>query len=227
MSLTIDGSAVELGRREFLKQSVLVLAGISAGTLTLQGCSSPGPASSGSAIGQPGAGRGTSMPNEVVSFGWEATNIDNNGANVYFMVNRNMVLNSIDIDVSFMVTALSSPGFAEVLCQGCVSRQKMPVFGTSRASYMQPAQTSDFGSVALTNPNNLGMAYDVNLSQDLFYSVILKSFVPDNGAASSASRHVHAQPALSISAGDYLVFHMDHAGVPCDTEMQVVLAYST
>jgi len=30
---------------------------------------------------------------------------------------------------------------------------------------------------------------------------------------------------LTVSANDYLVFHMDHAGVPGDVEMQVRLGY--
>ena len=168
------------------------------------------------------------MPNAVASFGWEVTNFSNNGANVYFRIDRNIVLNSIDIDTSFMIPSLTSPGVAEVLCQGSISRQAPPSFSTSPGpSYMPRVASPDFGSVALVNPNNLAPVLDVSLAQDLFYSVILKAFVPDNGAASSASRHVHSQPGLSINAGDYLVFHMDHAGVSCDAEMQVVLAYRT
>jgi hypothetical protein len=31
---------------------------------------------------------------------------------------------------------------------------------------------------------------------------------------------------LQLNAGDYLAFHMDHAGVSVDCEMQVVLGYT-
>jgi hypothetical protein len=31
---------------------------------------------------------------------------------------------------------------------------------------------------------------------------------------------------LALSAGDYLVFNMSHAGLPGDAEMQVVLQYA-
>ncbi|HTS34203.1 MAG TPA: hypothetical protein VMH04_00950 [Candidatus Solibacter sp.] len=40
------------------------------------------------------------------------------------------------------------------------------------------------------------------------------------------SRQVLVYPSLSLSAGDYLVFHMDHQGVTLDAEMQIVLAYT-
>jgi hypothetical protein len=62
--------------------------------------------------------------------------------------------------------------------------------------------------------------------QDIFYNVILKTWVPDNGTASSTSRHFSASPGLELAADDYLVFHMNHAGVPGDAEMQVVLEYT-
>ncbi len=167
------------------------------------------------------------MSNAVASFGWEVKNLDNNGADLYFKATKNMVLNSVNIDVSFMITALAPAGFSEVLCQGAISRGGPPAFGASVGPAFIPTVTAtDFGPVTLFNPNKLNLVFDSNLYQDKFYSVILKSWVPDNGAASSASRHVQASPSLSINSGDYLIFHIDHAGVSCDAEMQVVLAYS-
>ena len=56
-------------------------------------------------------------------------------------------------------------------------------------------------------------------------SIILKSWVPLDGTASSASRHVHTEPNLVLQRGDYLMFHMDHSGVKVKGEMQVVLTY--
>jgi hypothetical protein len=37
---------------------------------------------------------------------------------------------------------------------------------------------------------------------------------------------VYAQTGLALNKGDYLVFHMDHAGVGGDVEMQAVLQYA-
>ncbi|MGA9981010.1 MAG: hypothetical protein WBQ08_20480 [Candidatus Sulfotelmatobacter sp.] len=56
--------------------------------------------------------------------------------------------------------------------------------------------------------------------------MILKTWVPADGTASSTSRHVSVARSLALNAGDYLVFNMSHAGVPGDAEMQVVLQYA-
>jgi hypothetical protein len=163
-----------------------------------------------------------------VSFGWEITNFNGNGANALFRVAKNLVLSSLNIDVALMITSLpSTPGFTEILCQGAVSRGGAPNFGSTQGPvYLPVAASGDFGTVILSNPNNLQVVFNSILAQDVFYSVILKAFVPGDGAASSASRHVFAQPQLQLNTGDFLVFHMDHAGVPCDGEMQVVLNYT-
>jgi hypothetical protein len=47
-----------------------------------------------------------------------------------------------------------------------------------------------------------------------------------DGAGSATSRHVAIAPSLPLTAGNFLVFHMDHAGIPGDCEMQVVLQYT-
>ena len=39
-------------------------------------------------------------------------------------------------------------------------------------------------------------------------------------------RQALVERALPLNAGDYLVFHMDHAGVKVDAEMPVVLGYT-
>ena len=161
------------------------------------------------------------------SFGWEVTNLNGNGANAYINVPISMVLNSVNVDVSTMPLATNASGFAEVLCYGGVSRQAVPTFDNSGGhDYIIFAGSSDFGSVTLANPNNLSMVYDGTLSQDKFVSVILKTWVPSDGVASATARNVTTYPSLTLSAGDYLVFHMDHAGVSVDAEMQVVINYT-
>jgi len=170
----------------------------------------------------------TSTGPSFASFGWEVANLDDNGADVYFEVTSNMIVSSIDIDVSFMLTSvLATAGFAEVLCRGAVSPGGRPKFypGDPGASFESP-QSPNFGKTHIYNPNNLNVGDDGYVLQNIFYSVILKTWVPKSGTASSTSRHVSAARSLVLNAGDYLVFNMSHAGVPGDAEMQVVLQYT-
>jgi len=197
------------GRRAFVG-SGLALAGIAAGTIT-----GLDPASA--AAGQP----------STAGFGWEVTNLDNNGADVYFQVRNRMTLNSMHIDTAFMITSPpASPGFAEVLCRAAVAHGAPKfVHGDPGAAFVSQ-QSASFGEVQIYNPNNLDVGADGFVLQDVFYHVILKTWVPADGTASATSRHVSATPLLTVQAGDYLVFHMNHAGVPGDAEMQVVLGYT-
>jgi hypothetical protein len=195
-------------RRQFLNRTALGTAAVLS--------SSPAMAQSSSAD-----------RNGVVSFGLEMSNLNNNGADAYFPVSKQMVLNTFNIDVAFMLVSLpSNPGFAEVLCQARVSRGAIPVFEPGNPAYLPMPASPDFGPVTWYNPNGVPINGNLILGQDLFYSVILKSWVPANGTSSAAARQVLGQPSLLLNAGDYLVFHMDHAGVAVDSEMQVVLGYT-
>jgi hypothetical protein len=201
------------GRREFL-------SGTHAAAIGGVGALGPSPASAQSDA--------VAIPSACASFGWEIRNLNGNGANTYFRVSRNMVINTVNIDLAFMITSTpAAAGFAEVLGQASVSRNITPTFDNSGGhAYLNTAPSSDFGAVVSDNPNGLGINGSSILAQDLFYSVILKSWAPMDGTASAASRQVFAKLSLTVNAGDYLVFHMDHAGVPGDAEMQVVLGYS-
>jgi hypothetical protein len=146
---------------------------------------------------------------------------------MYVEVLGNIILNSVNIDVSAAILATSTPGFAEVLCVGGVSRQAVPTFNNAGGhAYLNFPPSANFGSVTPQNPNDLTLYFNQNLNQDQFFSVILKTWVPADGTASAASRQFIGYPALQINTGDYLVFHMDHEGVGLDAEMQIVLAYS-
>jgi hypothetical protein len=200
-------------RRAFVSGSGLALAGVAAGAITGLTSSSV---------------RANAQPNlRIASFGWEVTNLDNNGADVYFQVRSSMTLTSVDIDTAFMITSTpSSPGFAEVLCRAAVSRG-VPKFvhGDSGAPFVSP-ESPNFGRVDVYNPNNLNVVNDGFVLQDIFYNVILKTWVPRSGTASSTDRHFSSSPGLELKPDDYLVFHMNHAGVSGDAEMQVVLEYA-
>jgi hypothetical protein len=196
-------------RRIFLGSSIFALAGVTTGSITLTGC-----------------GASDTHMNSVASFGLELVNLQGNGADAYFPVARKMILNTFNIDTAFMlVSSATVSGWAEVLCQARVNRGGPPTF-SGVAGYLPHKPSTDFGAVGWNNPHNLQLVGNASLDQDMFYSVILKAFVPVDGTASSTSRHVFGQPSLLLNAGDYLAFHMDHAGVPVDCEMQVVLGYT-
>ncbi len=200
-------------RRAFVGTG-LALAGL-AGTIT-------GLDSSAGAVAKPSTGP------RFASFGWEVANLNDNGADVFFEVTSNMTVNAIDTDVAFMLTSLpASPGFAEVLCRAAVSPGERPKFyhGDPGASFVSP-RSHDFSKTHIHNPNHLNVGDDGYLLQNIFYSVILKTWVPASGAGSSTSRHTSAAPSLVLNVGDFLVFNMSHAGVPGDAEMQVVLQYT-
>jgi hypothetical protein len=199
------------GRRDFMKAG-----GLAVGVLASEGC----------AVSRAATTSTTKLPRSA-AFGWELANLNGNGANAYFSVPVGMVLNSVNVDVSAMPLAVTGAGYAEILCYGGISRQAVPTFDNSGAhDYTSFALSSDFGSVTIVNPNSLTVAYDGALSQDKFVSVILKTWVPSDGTASATARNVTAYPSLTLNAGDYLVFHMDHAGVSVDAEMQVVINYT-
>ena len=195
-------------RRGFLKSGSIVLGALTAGTVT------------------PVNATTTVTESKIAGFGWEIGNLDNNGANVSFVVRQGMILQWVDIDVAFMITSAPAvPGFAEVLCRAGVSRGARPNFSGPPHDYILFPTSRDFGGVRAHNPNNLIVAFDGDLLQDAFYQVILKSWVPVDGTASSTSRNAHAEPNLVLSTGDVLVFHMNHGGVPGDAEMQFTMSY--
>ncbi|MFZ3329209.1 MAG: hypothetical protein WA197_01155 [Candidatus Acidiferrales bacterium] len=181
----------------------------------------------GAASAQSLAARPAPAAGATASFGWEVS-LKGNGANIYFRVAKDMILNTVNIDVAFMILSLSETrDFAEVLCQACVSRGVVPSFDNNGGhAYTEPASSPDFDSATIYNPNRLELGANTLFGQDVFFSVILKGGVPHDGSGSAQSRQALMQPALPLKAGDYLVFHMDHAGVKVDAEMQVVLGYT-
>jgi hypothetical protein len=125
-------------RRAFVG-SGLALAGL-AGTIT-------GLDSSAGAVTKP------STSPSFASFGWEVTDLNNNGADVYFEGTSNMIVSSIDTDVAFMLTSLpANPGFTEVLCRAAVSPGGPPKFqhGDPGAIFVSPLSPS-FGKTHIYN----------------------------------------------------------------------------
>ena len=129
-------------RRAFVSGSGLALAGVAAGAITSLTSSS--------------ARASTQPKSRIASFGWEVTNLDNNGADIYSQVRGGMTLSSVNIDTAFMITSTpTSPGFAEVLCRAAVSHG-VPKFvhGDTGAPFVSP-ESPNFGRVHVYNPNAL------------------------------------------------------------------------
>lgn len=169
--------------------------------------------------------RETGAAMKTAGFGWEIARLNDCGADAYFPIKNNMIIHSIDVDVAFMLTALpSGPGMAEVLSTAFISRGGPPDFQTGVHAYPPENLSPDFGSLQFCDPNHLSPNCS-NPSQDILCAVILKGFASASGLGASMSRHVGTLPNATVSAGDYLAFHMDHYGVPGDGEMQVVIGY--
>ena len=200
---------MKTGRRTFVGGTGLALAGTFSGL------------ASGMA-GEPAPSAGP----KVANLGWELSGLHNNGANTFFEIKNNLILTAIEIDLAMMITTPQhGEGFAEVLVQGSVSVGGPPKFGADARAPVLLGQSSHFGLVEENNPHKLTVFKTGHIVQDMFCSVILKSWVTRDGTASSTDRHVRITPSLALNAGDFIVFHMDHAGVPVDCELQAVFEY--
>jgi hypothetical protein len=201
-------------RRSFLVSSRdMIMGALTAGTLVA--CASGGPASV----------QATSVSSNIAAFGWELNNLGVGGGAVYFKVQRNLVINTVDVDLSFSpLTAPAQPGFADVLCRGHVSRGGPPNFVGSEVNFFPPSSPA-FGSLQPFNPSGFQLVSDAQPFQDTFVNVILKSWITVDATASQTYRHVQVAPSLSVSAGDYLVFTMSGGVVVVDAEMQVILVF--
>lgn len=203
---------IKKGRRKFLAGTGVALAGATAGSVNAFSVSS-------------GSAQGVTLAS--AGFGWEITNIHDDGADAYFQVVESMILSAANIDVAYMITGVPTvAGFAEVLCGGGVSRGAPPSFTSGPQAYTVSPKSRNFGNVQIHNPDGLSIGNDGFLLQDEFCRIILKTWVPLDGTGSSTHRQVRVTPSLQLNSGDYLVFHMDHAGVQGDVEMQAVLEYS-
>uniref|UniRef100_UPI0025C0AE62 hypothetical protein n=1 Tax=Caldivirga sp. TaxID=2080243 RepID=UPI0025C0AE62 len=162
----------------------------------------------------------------TAGFGWEVVDLHNNGADAYFQVLNDLVIQWIDLDASYMLTKPpSSEGFAEVLIT--VGKASTPSFSQPPQVYQSLPQSPAFTPITIINPNNLQTVADAYPEEGFIIRLILKSWVPSNGAASSVQRHVTVYPGIKVKSGEYIVFHMDHAGVgPLDCEIQATIGYN-
>ena len=162
----------------------------------------------------------------TAGFGWEVVDLHNNGADAYFQALNDMIIHWIDLDASYMlIKPPSSEGFAEVLIT--VGKASTPSFSAPPQVYQSLPPSASFTPITIVNPNNLQTVADAYPEEGFIIRLILKSWVPRNGTASSVQRHVTLYPGVKLRKFEYLVFHMDHAGVgPLDCEIQATIGYS-
>jgi hypothetical protein len=202
-------------RRQFLITSRdMVVGALTAGTLVA--CASGGPAT---------VQAQTTQSSNIAAFGWEINNLGVGGAGVFLKIQRDLVLNIVDVDLSFSpLSPPTQPGFADVLCRGQVSRGGPPSFVGSEVNFFPPSSPA-FGPVQAYNPGGLQVGTDSQPFQDTFLNVILKAWITTDATASQTARHVQVSPSLSLNVGDYLVFTMSGGEVTVDAEMQVILVF--
>jgi hypothetical protein len=156
------------------------------------------------------------------SFGWECNNLNNNGANMGMHVNRDIILQGIQVDCS-IVSLNDTPGMAMVLFD-CVTYPAFPIQGPPPQVYLGVTPNADFSFSSQSSFNDAtgGSAHGGAGGSGRLFAAIAKIWSP-----SSASRLI-VIPALnySIPGGSDILFHMDHFGVPCDGEMQGVFFYT-
>jgi hypothetical protein len=212
----VGGFGMPTSRRRFLGQSVFALAGATAGAITLSGCASlrtpTGPAE---LTGPRSAG-----------VGWTVNGLENHSAFAYFEIAHALTLGTVQIDASLLPAVGSgAANFTQALCRAWVSRGAPPPLNVGGSATGPASRSDDFGSVSIYNPNGLTVNSDGNPLQDVFYSAILRSWVPTSGVDPAAARSVYGLPSLALNAGDYLVFGIDQCGVPGSVQLQAVLDY--
>lgn len=167
---------------------------------------------------------------KTLNFGWEAAHLNNNGCNLIVPIAQTMTIQKIQVDVStmFLQPQWGATGYAEVLAGGWVT-YGTPVFSGDAHDYnWGPAP---WGSPTLAtsfhDPNGIGPGGGV--SPGALFTFILKTQAPADADRQAVIDNIGLLvngPATPGGPGNFLVFHMDHAGVPIDCEMQGVLYYT-
>ena len=167
-----------------------------------------------------------------ISFGWEAANLLNDGANGFVQVANQIVLNALQGNVSIAFPSARSgyfgantqSGFSEVLATGYIASDK-PTFGGGASEYFYGpvVPNGDFVNASGLNAAGVKIAGSAAPTPGGLFSSILKTNAPD---AASVPISISGLSVV-IPAGSWIVLHADHMGVgPCDFEIQLTMFYS-
>ena len=159
--------------------------------------------------------------------GWEVSNLGNNGADGYVLVNDDIYITRMLVSFSCMILSLpNSPGIIEVLTDIAIT-DGQPQFSSGVQAYIIPPSDTRFLSPSFYNPNRLSIGSSPFL-RNIIYSDIAKSFVSSNGDGGAVNKIVEVEVNRKVLSGQYIVFHMDAAnstGAPLDAELQVTLFF--
>lgn len=159
---------------------------------------------------------------KTLNVGWEVPSLNNNGANFVVPILAALTIQKIQVDVSMMFPQGGS-GPAEMLTGGWL--QSSLVFGGASHEFpwgQPPWSSTEFGPGQLNNPNNIAGAGGASGGAGGLFTFILKTEAPETTDRQCVIENI----GISATPGQYLVFHMDHAGVPADGEMQSVIYYT-
>ena len=158
------------------------------------------------------------MPNG--SFGWEINRISENGGNMLVPVVKPMTLTGMQVSLAMMFLA-PTQGASEIYASG-FAFPILPQFdNTAGHAFFHLDSRGDFGKMLFNDPNGINPHGDCgSYEQDALFIAILKTYAPQ-----SAQQNITVPLDIPIKAGSFLVFHLDHWGVPCDIECDGTFSY--
>jgi len=154
---------------------------------------------------------------------WEIVNLADGGANLAIQATRALTIVGLQFDIAMAPAPPSfQTGFSEVFAEAAIITGT-PTFSTGPERYLAgpAALNSDFKSSPIDNPNAFQITNAVIGWTGQLFAVILKANLPTCESRSLTLTDL----SIDIAAGNYLVFHMDGAGVPADVEMQGTIFY--
>jgi hypothetical protein len=156
------------------------------------------------------------------TFGWEINKIDGRGANMVVPIVKPIILTGIQVSIAMMFLA-PTQGASEVYAAGFVFPEQ-PIFDdTGGHDFFHLDYKGDFGPMQFHDPNGINPHGDCgSYKQDGLFIAILKTYAP-----ASAQQNIQVPHNISVKAGSFLVFHMDHWGVPCDIECDGTFTYES
>jgi hypothetical protein len=156
-------------------------------------------------------------------FGWEASNLNNNGASIYYQVAGSATLGAPGFTLTGVQLSVAcepgsgASGFAEVLAYGFAYAGGVPNFSSPTYQISSLSQSPYIQPGTFVNPSSVSVAGN-STPQYCMFSVIMKAVLPNNPL--QCNLYI-PQNNLWLPAGAYLVLHMDHGGNgPLDCEMQ-------
>jgi hypothetical protein len=154
------------------------------------------------------------------TFGWEINKISGNGANMIVPIKCPMIITGIQVSISMMFLG-GPPGASEIYAGAWVFPEEPQFDDTGGHDFFKLEYSGDFGAMRFHDPNGIQPHGDCgSYKQDGLFIAILKTYAPQ-----STSQNIWMPHEIDVKAGGFLVFHLDHWGIPCDVECDGVFTY--